>query len=78
MGTKTNHRNARSQANSIRLKFENSKHKAYVTYTEPNFEVVVGNFTNRLDAVAYMTELIPSYPEAYVVKTIISYPNHNK
>ncbi|PLX09279.1 MAG: hypothetical protein C0596_01640 [Marinilabiliales bacterium] len=73
-----NHQNARSQANAIRLRFEYSRHKAYVTYTEPNFEVVVGDFTNRFEAVALLEDLIKDYPEAYIVKTIISYPNHNE
>ncbi|MBN2778079.1 MAG: SPOR domain-containing protein [Bacteroidales bacterium] len=70
-----NHSNARSEANSIRLRFQYSKHKAYVTYTEPNFEVLVGDFTNRFDAVSLLQELAGDYPEAYVVKTIIECPN---
>ena len=71
-----NHQNARSEANSIRLKFQYSKHRAYVTYTEPNFEVVVGNFTNRFHAITLLHELERSYPEAYIIKTIIECPNH--
>jgi len=71
-----NHQNARSEANSIRLKFQNSKHKAYVTYTEPNFEVVVGNFTKRFQAITLLHELENEYPEAYIIKTIIECPNH--
>ncbi len=72
-----NHQKARSQANAIRLRFNSSIHKAYVTFTEPNFEVVVGDFTDRFEAIALLQELIKEYPEAYVVKTIISYPKHN-
>ncbi|MDD4150917.1 MAG: hypothetical protein PHE33_12910 [Bacteroidales bacterium] len=71
-----NHQNARSEANSIRLKFQNSKHKAYVTYTEPNFEVVIGNFTKRFQAITLLHELENDYPEAYIIKTIIECPNH--
>lgn len=70
-----NDNNARKQANSIRLKFQDYKHKAYVTYTEPNFEVLIGNFTNRFDAVSLLQELSEEYPEAYVVKTIIECSN---
>ena len=73
-----NHQNARGEASSIRIRFEYSKHKAYVTYTEPNFEVVVGDFTDRFEAVALLNELIGTYPEAYIVKTIVSYPNHKE
>lgn len=71
-----NHQNARSEANSIRLKFQESKHKAYVTYTEPNFEVVIGNFTKRFHAITVLHELKENYPEAYIIKTIIECPKH--
>ncbi|MDD2385296.1 MAG: hypothetical protein PHP52_00775 [Bacteroidales bacterium] len=71
-----NNQNARSEANAIRLKFQNSKHKAYVTYTEPNFEVVVGNFTKRFHAITLLHELEDNYPEAYIIKTIIECPKY--
>jgi hypothetical protein len=71
-----NNATARNQANSIRISFEesNKKHKAYVNYVEPNFEVHVGDFTNRFDAVAFLNEISGRYPEAYIIKTIITYP----
>lgn len=71
-----NNQSARKEANSIRLKFQDSKHKAYVTYTEPNFEVVVGNFTKRFQAIALLHELGEDYPEAYIIKTIVECPKH--
>lgn len=72
-----NHSNARNQANSLRLKFNETheKQKAYVTFVEPNFEVQVGDFTNRFEAVSFLNEISGTYPEAYVIKTIISFPN---
>lgn len=71
---------ARGQANSIRLAFEESqkKQKAYVTYLEPNFEVHVGDFTNRFEAAAFLNEISVKYPEAYIIRTIITFPNRNQ
>jgi hypothetical protein len=71
-----NHPNARNQANSERLKFNeaNNKQKAYVTFVEPNFEVHVGDFISRFEAVAFLKEISEQYPEAYVIKTIINFP----
>jgi hypothetical protein len=69
---------ARNQANSIRISFEESQkdHKAYVVYVEPNFEVHVGDFTNRFEAVAFLNKIYDKYPEAYIIKTIITYPKY--
>ena len=69
-----NHQNARSEANSLRLNFREGGQEAYVTYVEPNFEVHVGDFTNRFEAIALLEKIKSKYPEAYIVKTIISYP----
>ncbi len=71
-----NHSNARSQANAIKINFVQDNQEAYVTYVEPNFEVHVGDFTNRFDAVALFNKVSGKYPEAYIIKTIIKYPQH--
>ncbi len=71
-----NHKDARSQANAIKVGFNQDGEKAYLNFVEPNFEVLVGDFTNRFDAVKLLNKIKGKYPEAYVVKTIITYPNH--
>ncbi|MFY9591916.1 MAG: SPOR domain-containing protein [Bacteroidales bacterium] len=71
-----NHPNARSQANTVRTGFRQDGEKAYLNFIEPNFEVLVGDFTNRFDAVKLLKKINTKYPNAYVVKTIVSYPNH--
>ena len=71
-----NHPNARSQANTVRTGFRQDGEKAYLNFIEPNFEVLVGDFTNRFDAVKLLKKINTKYPDAYVVKTIVSYPNH--
>ena len=69
-----NKQNSRSQAYAIRTACSDDKHEAYVTFTEPNFEVQVGDYITRFDALQCLNELIDKYPEAYIVKTTIKYP----
>jgi len=71
-----NKQDSRSRANAIRSACSNDDHEAYVTYVEPNFEVHVGDFMTRFEALVLMKELLPTYPEAYIIKTIIKYPIH--
>ena len=71
-----NHSNARSQANAVKAGFNQDGEKAYLSFIEPNFEVLAGDFTKRFDAVKLLNKVNTKYPNAYVVKTIISYPNH--
>jgi len=72
-----NNQNARSQANSIRIGFNKDGQQAYVSYVEPNFEVHVGDYTKRFDAVALMNKIKADYPESYIIKTVVSYPKHD-
>ncbi len=71
-----NKQDSRAKATAIKSKCDNDKHEAYMKFVEPNFEVHVGNFVNRFEALVLLNELIEDYPEAYIVKTIISYPKH--
>jgi hypothetical protein len=72
-----NHPNARSQANAIKIGFSQDGQQAYLSYTEPNFEVLVGDYITRFGAVKLYHKIKAKYPEAYVVKTIVSYPIHD-
>ena len=40
------------------------------------FEVHVGDFMTRFDALVLMKDLLAKYPEAYIIKTNIKYPIH--
>lgn len=71
-----NKQNSRAQANEIRLQYDNEEHAAYVVYAEPNFEVHVGDFMTRFEALVLLQKLIGTFPEAYVIKTTITYPKH--
>lgn len=72
-----NHKNARSQANAIKIGFNQDGQQAYLCYTEPNFEVLVGDFIYRFDAVRLFHKIQSKYPESYVVKSVVSYPIHD-
>lgn len=69
-----NKQNSRSQANAIKAACSNEKHDAYVSFTEPNFEVHVGDYLTRFDALQCLNELIGKYPEAYIIKATVTYP----
>lgn len=71
-----NHREARKSANDLRLDFNQSQDtvSAYVVYLEPNFEVHVGDFRTRFEALALLQMLREDYPQSYVVRTIINFP----
>lgn len=71
-----NKQDSRSRANAIRSACSNDDHEAYVTFVEPNFEVHVGDFMTRFEALVLMKELLAKYPEAYIIKTNIKYPIH--
>jgi hypothetical protein len=72
-----NHQNARSQANAIKIGFGEDSQQAYITYVEPNFEVHVGDYIKRFEAVALLNKIQSKYPEAYTIKTVVSYPRHD-
>ena len=71
-----NKQDSRSQANAIKNECSKDKIEAYITFIEPNFEVHVGNYTTRFEALALLKKLRAKYPNAYIVKTIITYPKH--
>lgn len=73
-----NHQSARDKANAIRVGFNQDGQQAYLSYVEPNFEVYVGDYINRFDAIALLTKIKERYPEAYIIKTTVTYPTHNQ
>ena len=71
--------NARAKANSIRIAFEqlNNAQKAYMIFNSPNFEVHVGDFINKFEPMNFLNTIFSSYPEAYIIESIIQFPNRN-
>lgn len=73
--------NSREQANRIRSEFMSKypKVNVYVLFKEPNFQVQVGDFRTRAEAVRLLREIEPSFPQSFVIKDEISYiPHENR
>lgn len=71
-----NHQNARTEANNIKANFNVDGQDAYVVYSEPDFEVYAGDFMSRFEALSFLEKVKAEYPQAFIVKTVISYPKH--
>lgn len=48
---------------------------AYVTWKAPNYRVRVGDFRSRLEAEKFLSEITEDYPNAWVIKDEINYPD---
>jgi hypothetical protein len=65
---------ARTQSKTVKTQFEAQfpEQKAYQKYDDPNFEVYVGDFISKIEAIAFMNKINSKYPSAFVVKSVIS------
>lgn len=70
--------NSREQANRIRSEFVSKypKVSVYVLFKEPNFQVQAGDFRTRAEAVRFLREIEPSFPQSFVIKDEIAYIPH--
>ena len=68
--------NSRNQAFELKAKFkeEYPEFEVYIVFTEPNFRVKVGDFTNKLDAFVLMQRIKDRYPGTIVKENV--YPIH--
>ncbi len=66
-------KNARSKANSIKLKVRNwyPDVEPHLVYHSPYFKILVGDFRTRIEAESYRKKLIKDYPDCYVVESEI-------
>ena len=67
---------AREEANKIRTDFMEKFDdiSVYLTYNNPNWEVHAGNYHSRFEAMQDMEKLRKEYAEAFIVKTIVKFP----
>lgn len=68
-----NGKNARAKTNQARVNFI-SKYKdtkAHIVYTNPYFRLKVGDFRTKSEALFFLTEIKPYYPDAFIVSDII-------
>ncbi|MEE4258198.1 MAG: SPOR domain-containing protein [Bacteroidales bacterium] len=71
---------ALDEINEKKTEFEKS-HPAistYITFREPYYRLRVGDFRTRLDAVEFMESIKRSYPQAWVIKDKITFPELTK
>jgi len=47
---------------------------AYISFTEPYYKVRIGDFRTRLEAEGYMQKILKDYPNAFVIKDMIRFP----
>ena len=69
---------SREKAESMRMSFLSKypKYSAYVSFKEPNFRVRVGDFRTRAEARGFREEILPTFPQGFVVKDEVKYPKH--
>lgn len=48
---------------------------AYLTFQSPNYKVRVGDFRNRMSAEGFKNKIIMDFPDAFVIKDDINYPD---
>ncbi|PLX00736.1 MAG: hypothetical protein C0591_00770 [Marinilabiliales bacterium] len=71
---------ALDEANQIKDEFEENypEINTYVTFREPYYRLRVGDFRTRLEAMEFMEKLKRSYPQAWVIKDKITFPEFTK
>lgn len=47
---------------------------AYISFTEPYYKVRVGDFRTRIEAEGFMHKILGDYPNAFVIKDRIRFP----
>lgn len=67
---------SRANAERVKSSFETAYKNvpAYLTFSEPNFRVRVGNFRTRMEARCFLEKIRQIYTGAFVVKDDIEYP----
>jgi hypothetical protein len=71
---------ALDEVNELKTEFEESHPEisTYITFREPYYRLRVGDFRTRLDAVEFMESIKRSYPQAWVIKDKITFPELTK
>jgi hypothetical protein len=47
---------------------------AYLSFKSPNYKVRVGDFRTKLDAQRFLNEILPEYPNAWIIEDQINLP----
>lgn len=67
---------ARTQAQETRIEFKDrfDNMEAYLQYNSPNWEVHVGDFRTRMEAMQMLNDVKAEYAQAFIVKDIVEFP----
>jgi len=67
---------ARTEADDLRVEFREMHEdiKPYLHYNTPNWEIHVGNYRTRMEAMEVLDIIKEDYPQAFVIKTIVEFP----
>lgn len=70
--------NSKTRANDVIAEFiENYPEiSAYISFKEPYYRVRVGDFRTKLEALGFLHRIIGKYPNAWVIKSKISFPKN--
>ncbi|MBI5219753.1 MAG: SPOR domain-containing protein [Bacteroidia bacterium] len=70
--------NARVKANNMKGKFSAAytDYESYLVYNSPNFEIYVGDFRTKSEALKLLKALQSEYPSAFIVKALIVSPKN--
>jgi hypothetical protein len=65
---------ARGRAYSVKDDFLNNfpNQRAYEQYNEPNFQIFVGDFRTKTDALHQLKQIVRKYPSAFIVNSSIN------
>jgi len=71
---------ALDEINGIKEEFEQEHQhiSTYVTFREPYYRLRIGDFRSRLEAMEYLNKIKKSYPQAWVIKDKIAFPELTK
>lgn len=71
--------NSKTNANQAKAAFiaKYPDIEAYVVFDEPNYKVKVGDFRTRMEARGFVEKIKADFPDAFVIKDNIFFPNIN-
>ncbi len=67
---------ARTEADDLRVNFRETHEDItpYLHYNTPNWEIHVGNYRTRVEAMEVFDMIKEDYPQAFIIKSIIEFP----
>lgn len=68
--------NARERAKNAKSKFDaaHSEYSSYLVYKSPDFEIFVGDFRTKSEALKLLKSISSEYSSAFIVKSLITFP----